>query len=390
MLLTSGHHPKGKALALDIYRFMNSKDVAGYLRETDYELNAMEAAYLVEICDNATLDEKVEAWRWIIETMPDCAMAHCHDIEKCDSVHAFLLDYIDLQWRMLGMFEQGKGSVYFLRKARYGKWPEWLAGKGDDLWVDDYPRPFSTLAKCIDFLKSERVDYDEFDRYVISKETVDAISEIDGFRQNEIVLDAAFRPMSVLVSCLDERDKDMSWHLRDSFLKIPVPFRYGDIVIDRTSLIPHPFVFDHLKFWNSTELASSGKQPLSPADAEKLDKRVARADEKGSWDVSHMAACGYELGEHYTGGPLSDPCDLCFDVFGACGNYLNLEWYTEPLEGNLRTLRITSEFMKGEIDVSCAINFARAVSLDHHATELKNAYDSEYYKIGHLYGGESE
>ena len=111
MLLTSGHNFKGKALALDIYRFMNSKDVAGYLQETGYEFNAMEAAYLVEICDNATLDEKVEAWRWIIATMPDCAMAHCHDIEKCDSIHAFLLDYIDLQWRMLDMFEQGKDSV---------------------------------------------------------------------------------------------------------------------------------------------------------------------------------------------------------------------------------------------------------------------------------------
>ncbi len=366
---------------MDIYDYFNSTDVAEHLMEVGYDLNAMEAAYIVELCESATLDEKVVAWQGVIETMSDCPMAKHPDFEDCDSVHNFLRERIDLQGRMLDLFGHDEGCVFFLRELRYLKWPDSYPARkdGQSLWIEDFPQPFSTLRGCVDYLRAGREeDGDEFDRYVISKAKVDFVGEPYEGRQNEIVLDGDFNPLSVSVGSLSECESDLAYRLESTFLKLPVPFRRGDIVIDRTARNPHPFVFDRLKFWNSAELVEHGCDVLPPDKAAKLDKRVANRDERGSWDDSDMAACGYELGSQWTGGLLADPCDLCYDVFGAGCNYLNLERYTGPLEGNLKILEIASRLVKGEIDVECALNFSLLATLKHHASELERSYDSEY------------
>ena len=374
---------------MDIYRFINSKDVSEHLREIGYEFTAMEAAYLVEMCDDATLDERIGAWQEIIEAMPDCPMTRNHNVEKRGSTHEFLREYIDLQRRMLDMFEEGAGCVYLpLEFRRVPEHPGWPGDDDGNLWVEERPKPFSTLEKCVEYLRLEFDDsWDAFDRYRISKTRIDFVGEPYEYRQNE-VLDGRFRPMSVSVDGLSESEKERAWHLGNSFLKIPVPFKRGDIVVDRTSLNPHPFVFDHLKFWSSEELAAHGHEALSSAEAKKLDERVARRDERGSWDDSHMVACGYELGAHYGGGPLDDPCDLCFDVFGASYNYLNLERYDGPLEGRLKVLEIASQFMKGETGVDLFLNSTCLTDIACHAKKLERSYGREYVpEVRHLYQG---
>ena len=57
---------------MDITGFINSKDIREHHRAIGYEYNALEAAWLVSQCQHATLEEKHEAWRWIIVNMPDC------------------------------------------------------------------------------------------------------------------------------------------------------------------------------------------------------------------------------------------------------------------------------------------------------------------------------
>lgn len=364
---------------MEISRFMNSKDVAEHFREVGFEPNAAEAAYLVEICESATLEEKIEAWQEIIDTMPDCPMGWNHIVKKRHSAHDFLRDYIDLQRHMLDAFSESDGGVYLVHKVRWAKKPDWLSPENNNLWTEEWPKPFSTLAGCIARLKAELDGGEnEYDRYRIVKVKVDFNGELYQYLQNEILLDGQFRPMDVWVGGLCERDWELGAALACSFYKMPVPFKCGDIVIDRTDPSPHPFAFDKLKFWSTPELAEHDCE-LPPADeAEMLDKRVAHSDERGGWDNSHMVACGFELGSDYDGGPLNDPCDLCYDVFGACENYLNLERYTEPLEGNRRVLGIASSYMKHEIDVECATNFTRLVSIECQAERLRRSYDTEY------------
>ena len=374
---------------LDINRFINSKDIAAYLREIGYEFNAMEAAYLVDLCDDATLDERVEAWREIIETMPDCPMTWNHNVEKRESTHEFLREYIGLQRRMLDMFEEGDGCVFFLSECRYSKAPNWLIREDGDLWTEEWPRPFSTLKKCVDHLRAEYAsDEDfEFDRYVIAKEKIDFAGE-SWERREHIVLDGKLRPMSVQVGGLDERDSELAWHLSRSFLRMPIPFMRGDIVIDLTDRKPHPFVFEYLKFWDYAEMLDHGCEPLLLEEAKRWNDGVARRDERNGWDDSEMVACGYELSAHCDTSTLHDPCDLFFDSFGACGNYLNLERYTGPFDGDLRALEIISEYMKGKIGIEGLVNFSRLASLERHVSKLERSYDIEYTPaVRHLYKG---
>lgn len=56
---------------MDIADFINSKDISEYHKKIGYEYNSLEAAWLVSRCRRLTLNERYEAWQWIIDNMPD-------------------------------------------------------------------------------------------------------------------------------------------------------------------------------------------------------------------------------------------------------------------------------------------------------------------------------
>ena len=51
---------------MDIYRFVNSKDIRKYLKEANYQFNTLEAVYLVYFARYLTLNERHNAWNEII------------------------------------------------------------------------------------------------------------------------------------------------------------------------------------------------------------------------------------------------------------------------------------------------------------------------------------
>ena len=51
---------------MDIFRFVNSKDVREHLKSIDYEFNSLEAAWLIYQCRDAAIDEKHKAWNELI------------------------------------------------------------------------------------------------------------------------------------------------------------------------------------------------------------------------------------------------------------------------------------------------------------------------------------
>ena len=77
-------------------RFIHSKDIRDYLQQIGYSFTAPEAAFLVWQCRNATLKEKIAAWREIIETMPDCSLTR-RETEPIGSCHDFLQRHIASQ-----------------------------------------------------------------------------------------------------------------------------------------------------------------------------------------------------------------------------------------------------------------------------------------------------
>lgn len=59
---------------MDILKFVNSPDIRRYLKEIDYQPGAVEGAYLIYMSYTETLEEKMAAWKELMETVPDCAV----------------------------------------------------------------------------------------------------------------------------------------------------------------------------------------------------------------------------------------------------------------------------------------------------------------------------
>ena len=364
---------------MDIYSFFNSRDVADYLRGEKHEFTAAEAAYIVYLSDTATLDEKLVAWQEIVDTMPDCPVCHSaldpYFKRDYKSEHQFLREYIFTMKLMLRKFMDGEGCVYMPHEYRFT--PETAIRYGRDehsLWIQEMPDPFSSFDKCVDSLRHDDEGAPEFDRYCIAKRA------IDGGDSGYVTLDERFRVLDVTWANHGPSDyDDVDMHLCCAFLELPIPFKRGDIVIDRTARDPRPFVFDYLKFWDSATLAEHG-HVLSAERAEKIDRYVANWRAEGSKDDSYMPAMGWSLAP---GSLLAaeDPALLAYDPFGACHNYLDLEYYREPLEGKLRLLEVASRWARGEMDLDFAIGNAALVDAEVRAARLRSEMETEYIGV---------
>lgn len=365
---------------MDIYSFFNSRDVADYLRGEKHEFTATEAAYVVYRSETATLDEKLSAWQEIVDTMPDCPVCRSaldpHFRRDYKSEHQFLREYIFIKKLMLRKFMDDEGGVYMLHELRFT--PETAIRYGRDehsLWTEGVSDPYSSFDKCVDTLRHDDEGAPEYDRYRIAKCEIDG-----GCTAGCVTLDEQFRVLGVTCSHRDASDYEyVDAHLCCAFLELPIPFKSGDIVIDRTARDPRPFVFDCLKFWDSAALAEHG-HVLSAEQAEKADKYVANWRAKGSKDDSCMPVMGWSLAPGSMTG-LSDPCFLAYDPFGACQNYLDLEYYREPLKGELRLLEVASRWARGEIDLVFAVNNAALISAETRAAKLRSEMETEYIGV---------
>ena len=143
---------------LDVHRFVNSKDVSEHLKEIGLEFTAAQAAYLVHKCQDATLAEKFDAWRAILDGMPDCEVPYVHG-KPGARAHHLVRTHVELQEGKLARFLDGEGDLYFPYESRWSERPRWAP----DEWVGinglwnrlAMPAPCSTFEKCVEVLRIE-------------------------------------------------------------------------------------------------------------------------------------------------------------------------------------------------------------------------------------------
>ena len=68
---------------MNVYNYINSKDVRNYLRNINYSFSPAECAYIVGLSKTVNLREKMLAFKEIIHSMPDCIIGG-------KSLHKFL------------------------------------------------------------------------------------------------------------------------------------------------------------------------------------------------------------------------------------------------------------------------------------------------------------
>lgn len=205
---------------IDVYEFINSKDIADLCRKTEHKFSAMECAYFVWRSNHHTLKEKHKAWQKIIDTMPDETFP-----DDCwRSLHYALTVLMKEQNDFLRKFmSSGKRHVYFL-----------------DLFSDNEYRStgvvYDTYDACIKDLTVLMCERQDVTKAKICKSQLHSakMRKSGGDSLREIVIGA---DMSVLdikehVENIDDKSYYLDVIFMDMPLSIPCPFKKGDIVID--------------------------------------------------------------------------------------------------------------------------------------------------------------
>ena len=108
---------------MDIYQFIDSRDIRNYLQDIKYKFTVPETAFLIYMSRRATLNEKLDAWQEIIDTMPDCSMGERINMVEIPSFCKFLTEYIALLKKLLDIFTNRKKRyipIRFMRKRETG------------------------------------------------------------------------------------------------------------------------------------------------------------------------------------------------------------------------------------------------------------------------------
>lgn len=317
---------------MNVYEFINSKSISKYLAEINYKFNAIEAAYLVWQCKNASLSEKFAAWREIIETMPDMSVKARRWGWICDepSVHVFLYKYMQFVQEDLNEFYKTEEAVYTFS----------VLYRGDTEWSND-GRIFSSPTLCERELKKE-LEEEEYVLYEIKKTAPnrDKYSKCTFLKNGEVY--------EVYVRDPDDSNNEKAEYavrFEGLWFAFPTPFKRGDIVYQPSiyEREPDPLVLIDMCTWGEKELRENGY--TDEKEIARRDRLIKMHEKDG--DNTDMGAGGYYIDEH--GRMYRDHTYF--------GTYLDMEYYDgELLKGQKRFLTVLSQYEKGKIDIALLAN----------------------------------
>ncbi len=304
---------------MNVLDFVNSKDIRDYLKKIDYRCNPLEASWLIYQSRNNTIEEKMEAWKWLIDNTDDCEVPDRINCTYRKSLHDTLREYMDMiEIRIARFYEEGKNVAYSYR----------YIFPGCKIWTEG-ENLFSSPEICWDCIEDE-LDEDEFSslsKVIITKNVIDM-----GSASVSIHFNSRKKIMGVQDISIDDEESDLScFFFAGMWFNFPVPFKKGDVVVkfdeqkySGQGFNEGPFVLDNIIPWYIESLDSKGK-----------DNYISGI--KG--DVTDMNAWGYFQDEN---GRIYNKV-----IF----NYMDLELYKGPYNGNRRLLKALSNYIKGKINI---------------------------------------
>ena len=298
---------------MDIYKFINSKDVRKYLKEINYEFTTIETAWLIWQ-STRPIEERHKAWQEMIDTMPDVTVEDKRN--DIPSLHQFLKEYMQLEKRIIDRFYNPTCECVFYQYSISG----WYNGEFESY---DCGNMFLDFSSCYEAALS---DVKDLDNPAIEITMNSHLYKIKAVYCEDMSLMQIFN-----INKDSSKKDDMDYEFFKMWFPIPMPFKKGDIVVlARNSHNGYcrpcnyePYVLD-----------------LSSYDRYKEDG-------KRGCDYSDMCVWGYSL---FGNGQLND------DEWSIY-NYMDLEYYTGELTGEKRVLKALSNCLKNKID---AVMFAKA------------------------------
>lgn len=293
-------------LIMDVFSFINSKDVSTYLKEINYEFNTLEAAWIAHHSKNKALPEKISAWEEIINTMPDFKLENNYNTEF-ETLFEYLKKYIEKTNKLIEEFN--KDGLYEI-EYRYGN----TKMNADFNYL--YTSIDSALAHC----KKQYEKEHSIKSFCIKKRIVNNKSKDEDivWTRNEMLFRA--NDLAIIDVSHDSHENDEYSFLNSGIfeythLEFPVPFKKGDIVCDCYKNPDVPFVLEAVGFD----------------------------------DIDHN---GDDLDSANWGSFAWRACSLRYDWYWYS---LDLEYYKKDLEDEHKVILPISMFLKGKIglDLCC-------------------------------------
>lgn len=339
---------------MNIYRFINSRDIRKHLEDIGYEFNALEASWLVYQCADATLEEKHDAWRWITENMPDMEVIKRPNCVYRKSLHETLRKYMEMEEKLLDLYIEQADAVYVC---------EYDQDNDKHLYFD--------AVECIKEIHDYWSEYDPWD---MPSNAI--ISVTRHFRNRECRIQVNYNADCTVKSVKAYPRPEGIWNdeyedLEQCFFDglwfdFPTPFKKGDIVYncmadnvsDNYDFCSGLFVLDDLITWY---LRDDGA------------KRFNSFMEGTSGDTSDMTAYGYfmfEDGHIYHEGTY---------------NYMDLEVYNGPFVGIQRMYKALSSYIRGDIELELFLYAHSMFILDKQKEDFTaNCFTDEELKLAGL------
>lgn len=309
---------------MDFLKFINSNAIRNHLKNINYEFSSVEAAFIVWQSGCCTIEERHDAWKYIVENMQDVRVldfmtsSYRHDLDECYGkdfmLHEYLRQYINYEERLLKAAKTDEENTFFSFEMYYA---------GDSETCKD-ERLFTKYEKLIQAIDEEISDMSEYDlKWIfIKKRWIDC---------PEKYVEIKLKPDKTVFGIFNyknisyEQETDLC-HIFDSmWFKFPTPFEKGDVLYQNIECCSDysgkddPFVLQHLCYWGVDD--------------------IEKAKDRHAWCAMDMLASGYFV--------MPDGQIYADQIH----NYLNLEYYDEPPCGTHRTITAMSSFMKNKIDV---------------------------------------
>ncbi len=342
---------------MNIFEFINSKDVRKHLEKMDYQFTTPEAAYIVYQSKKKTLAQKFAMWEEIIKTMPDCSMAKRPNMKEIPSIHEYLRKYITFQQQQIIEFKSNE-TAYIYRFFIYYHNKNIEDSIGNCVFLC-YEKCVEAIKRCIDELKTAGYELENV-KFAIQKRK----ANVDYEDYTELHINCSFDEISVEKhNAIQNTDFENTFN--GMWFNFPTPFVRGEIVFDCTSAEQKPFVLELLRTWNAETLIKNNFRATGPY-VQKADTNLEIY--KNSGDSSDMQAFGYEYYKE---------CGLNYkDGHATC--YLDLEYYRGELKGELRLLKPFAAYVRRECGKQLAFNsyslILKELELENQRKAFKDLY----------------
>ena len=207
---------------MDIYSFFNSADVAEHCRSIGHKFDAIETAVMISKSNTKSLQEKLSAYRTIIEDYPDMEIPDACHHKGVKSFHQALGSVIAHQERILKKYLTPEpGMIYQARIIRRNQ-------DSDPEDLEIYTSYEKALADALEFSFSNISDED-FSHMRIKKKYMDCNDTGKG-------IEAAVSRTGDIIELdqwgLLDAVSNVEKYLLDRQIYVPTPFKPGDLVED--------------------------------------------------------------------------------------------------------------------------------------------------------------